>query len=387
MNKLIQSLSNLDTADKLEAVAEIDALYSELSVEDVRDQINAARAKSKFPAVQDVAAIKDELKNIRDDVRGIVQDTLKAMTHSERAEFADDFADMIIDDDDFGIIAEDFFDSYRLEMSPFLDTTRKKIISLLNKIKVNAHAKFTTELAAQVKDFADAMRPLDKFSIALGMEDFAATEKIFYTVRDVAINLNNEKHLINDPLILTRMLEKNFSYLPHLAELIREDVNFLQEAQARRPTQDFIDAKSTLDVILKAINDGVRFEENAAQMNLKFYHEQFKARHEVTLRNVLNRQGYKPDELKTLNAVAAIIYLRMGTALTWTNRAEFALETFQKALPYAEASGDAKLIAFVRKRVDEWSEIIRQIAKNRESSNSGCWIWIVIIVVIFLLTH
>ena len=77
----------------------------------------------------------------------------------------------------------------------------------------------------------------------------------------------------------------------------------------------------------------------------------------------------------------------MGTALTWTNRAEFALETFQKALPYAEASGDAKLIAFVRKCVDEWSEIIRQIAKNRESSNSGCWIWIVIIVVIFLLTR
>ena len=211
---------------------------------------------------------------------------------------------------------------------------------MLNKIKINAHAKFTTELAAQVKAFADAIRPLDKFSIALGTEDFSATEKIFYAVRDVAINLHNEKHLINDPLILTRMLEKNFSYLPHLAELIREDVNFLQEAQARRPTQDFIDAKSTLDVILKAINDGVRFEENAAQMNLKFYHEQFKAEHVFTLIRVINHSACKPDELKTLNAVAAMIYLRMGTALTWTNRAEFVFELFQKALPYAEASGD-----------------------------------------------
>ena len=209
---------------------------------------------------------------------------------------------------------------------------------MLNKIKINAHAKFTTELAAQVKAFADAIRPLDKFSIALGTEDFDATEKIFYAVRDVAINLHNEKHLINDPLILTRMLEKNFSYLPHLAELIREDVNFLQEA--RRPTQDFIDAKSTLDAILKAINDGVRFEENAAQMNLKFYHEQFKSEHVFTLIRVINHSACKPDELKTLNAVAAMIYLRMGTALTWTNRAEFVFELFQKALPYAEASGD-----------------------------------------------
>ena len=127
LNRLIHSLSDLDAADKLEAVVEIDALYSELSVEDVRDQINAARAKSKFPAVQDVAAIRDELKNIRDDVRGIVQNTLKTMAPVKCAEFANDFADMLIDDDeDFGIIAEDFFDSYRLEMSPFLDDTRTK---------------------------------------------------------------------------------------------------------------------------------------------------------------------------------------------------------------------------------------------------------------------
>lgn len=82
--------------------------------------------KSNFPAVQDIAAIKDELKNIRDDVRGIVQDTLKAMTLSERAEFADDFADML-DDEDFGIIAEDFFDSYRLEITSFLDIRARKL--------------------------------------------------------------------------------------------------------------------------------------------------------------------------------------------------------------------------------------------------------------------
>ncbi len=63
---------------------DIENLFA-LAADEIRDQINAARAKSKFPAVQDVAAIKDELKNIRDDVRGIVQDTLKAMTHAKRA--------------------------------------------------------------------------------------------------------------------------------------------------------------------------------------------------------------------------------------------------------------------------------------------------------------
>lgn len=36
---------------KVEAVVKIDSLYSKLDAEKIREQINAARAKAKFPAV------------------------------------------------------------------------------------------------------------------------------------------------------------------------------------------------------------------------------------------------------------------------------------------------------------------------------------------------
>ena len=41
-------------------IAYMDGLYAELNAEEIREQINAARAKSKFPAVKDTVAIKSE---------------------------------------------------------------------------------------------------------------------------------------------------------------------------------------------------------------------------------------------------------------------------------------------------------------------------------------
>lgn len=48
-------------------------------------------------------------------------------------------------------------------------------------------------------------------------------------IRDVAIKLFNEKKLIDELLIISRMLEKNFSYLPSLAEIIRKDIKLLEQ--------------------------------------------------------------------------------------------------------------------------------------------------------------
>ena len=368
----------------------VDRKFSALNVKKICWLINTARKQSKFPEVQDTAAIRDELKNLRDEIRGMIQDTLKTMSHVERIKLANTLAN----GENFGVIVEDFFDSYRLQMTPFLDDTRKQIISLLNKIKINAHAQFTTELAAQVKAFADAMRPLDKFSEALGTNDFTATEKIFYTVRDAAIKLFNEKDLINDPLILTRTLEQNFSYLPHLAALIRKDIQFLEDAKARRPTQAFLDAKAALDTIQKAIDKHLHFEKGFESLNEAFYLYQFKPIYEKNLRKFI-LQGtlagrlYKLDERKYLNSMAATIYLKVGNAMTWARRADLAFENFQKALPYAEASGDKELIALARKRVNEWKDIAQKVAarSNNDENYFALLFWIVIFGILYLLAR
>ena len=92
------------------------------------------------------------------------------------------------------------------------------------------------------------------------------------------------------------------------------------------------------------------------------------------------RGNMKVDEWRTLNLAAAVIYAQMGNAMTWAVRADFALECYEKAMPYAHASGDAKIISLARKRVDEFREL-----NNRNSSN---WLWWTIgaIVVVYLLS-
>ncbi len=275
---------------KVEAVVKIDSLYSALDAEKIREQINAARAKAKFPAVQDTGAIKSELKNFRYEIREKIQARLKKMTQGERANFADALADYWFSKkraSGFGVVAEDFFECYRLEMKPFLDETRGKIFELCEfKFAFKAEfSQFLYEMEPNLKFFVDAMRPLEKFSAALGTNNFDATEEIFYSVRAVAI-----KH------------------------------------------------------------------------------------------------SRKPKEWTALNAKAAVIYLHMGTAMTWVNfHPKTALELFRKALPYAQNSGDAKLISLARQRVDEWQKIDRQLYAN--SSSSGCFSVIAGAAIIFLLTR
>ena len=369
----------LDVANFSEDILRVDKKFSALNAETLREQINAARAKSKFPAVNDTKAIADELKNLRDEIRSKIQSKLQNANHKMRVSFANFLVDKL-SAGNFGVVVEDFFDSYRLEMTALFDATNKNIADLLKRIKADADKNSLDDLAFHVTEFVRARKPLDRFSMLLGTNKFDASEEIFYSVRATAIDLYNEKDLVDYPLKITRLLAEKFSYLPKLADVIRKDAAFLEKAQANLPSRAFLDAKAALEAIKRSIERGVRFDKYAEQQNLKFYHTQFKAQHESILREFMNRQGYKPDELKLLNLMAASIYLQVGAAMTWTPYPDLAFELFRKALPYAEASGDAELIALARKRVDEFRELA-----NRNSSN---WLWWTIgaIVVLYLLS-
>lgn len=364
-------------------IATIDKNFSAQRSEELRKKINKARTESKFPAVQDTAEIRAELKNIRYEIRRMIRDEVRATNHRARVNFANRFAEEVLADGSFGVVAEDFFECYRLEMNSFFENTTNRIIALLGKIKINAHEKFLSELDYLLKDFCYARKPLDGMSLTTGMNDFDDSAAICRVVRNTAIDLFNKKKVIDEPLRITRMLEKNFSHLPTLAELIREDIKFLEKTKANRPTQTFQDAMIEFESIMKSTEQGLHLEKGFEQVNLKFYETIFKPRHEVTINRLMIRRDTKLAEWRLLNIAASMIYLRMGSALTWTRRADLALEMFQMALIYAEDSNDAELIARAKKDVADWSEINRQIAANARRSSSGCFS-VVAAVVVFL---
>lgn len=100
----------------------------------------------------------------------------------------------------------------------------------------------------------------------------------------------------------------------------------------------------------------------------------------------------KVDEWRTLNLAAAVIYAQMGAAMTWAVRADFALECYEKALPYAQASGDAKIISRVKQDVNEFrqlnaqlAEVKRQIVANSSRRSSGCFSMVAVVVIVVAL--
>ena len=331
----------------------VDKNFSAQKPESLRTKINGARAESKFPQVKDTAAIRDELKNIRYELRVRIQSELRGMNHEARAEVANRLFVAVEAAGTFGVVVEDFFDACRAEMNPFFNERTNHVTALLSKIKINAHPKFLDELAAELEAFADARRPFDKFSIALGTNDFDAGEEIFYAVRSTANDLYNKKHLIDEPLKIIRLLEENFSYLPPLAEVIRKDIEFLQEAKAQQPTKNFTEAIAVVESVRKAMTRGLHFAKGYEVENLNFYERFFKARHEVALHSLMIRRRYKPDEWRLLNLALAMIYSQMAAAMTWTRRADLALELYRTSLIYAETSGDKDMIATIRNDIAE----------------------------------
>ena len=127
---------NLDIENISEDILRVDKKFSALNAETLREQINAARAKSKFPAVNDTKAIADELKNIRDEIRHRIQDSIHCMKYPR--DFANRFIYKVQSSGSFGVVVEDFFDSYKLEMSFLFDSTGKHIADLLKRIKADA---------------------------------------------------------------------------------------------------------------------------------------------------------------------------------------------------------------------------------------------------------
>ena len=336
----------------------VDENFAAQKPDSLLTKINKARAKSKFTQIRDADAIRNELKNIRNEIRARIQAELRDMDNDARADFANRLFAEISAKGTFGAVVEDFFDAYRTEMIPFFDEQASQVAALLPKIKINAHPKFLDELATELRSFVKARRPLDKFSIALGTNDFDDSREIFRAVRSTAIDLFNEKNLIDEPLRITRLLEENFSYLPELAAVIRKDVKFLQEAKAQQPSKNFTEALAVVESVQKAMERGLHFADGYEDANLNFYERFFKARHEGALQGLMIRRRYKPDEWQPLNLALTLIYAKMATAMTWTRRADLALELYRTALIYAEASGDKNTIAKIRDDIAELETVI-----------------------------
>ena len=231
-----------NVGDILGELEVIDEKFSALNAQELFDKINETREKAKFPAAQDFDAVETELENIRAEIRGRIQAAVESLPQENYTRFANELADRILSKKKFGVVVEDFFELYSLNMRPLIVDKYEKLRERLEHIKIESkkisrsikdyyNGNGFKELETELKGFCVVVTPLNKFALAKDADDFPDTEAALNLFVNFAIDMYNENTAgfpeANSILI---MFEKYFSGLPKINETIKSNIENLQKS-------------------------------------------------------------------------------------------------------------------------------------------------------------
>ena len=214
----------------------VDEKFSALNAAALLDKINAARIKSGFPAVQDVYAIEQELANVRVAVRMKIQIALENLPQDSCVQFANELADKILSKKNPGVVVEDFFELYNMNMRPLIVDKYEKVRERLEVIKTSTSIKdaFTgknfKDLEAELKNFCEVVTPLNKFALAKDANDFPETEALMNLFFVTSVELHNNDERTQEALQILILFEKYFSYIPKIKAEMTNTIAKLQKA-------------------------------------------------------------------------------------------------------------------------------------------------------------
>lgn len=263
----------------------------------------------------------------------------------------------------------------RLHVQQVIDSC-DKILSLVKSLNKNQSQNNIQRLENELRTFSNATKN-DK--------DYAElVEKIFYDVRSLAIDLYNEKNLLEDSLQIFKMLANYFSHVKELRNVADEDIKKLNEIQHDR---DFFEMMDELKKIDDSVRSRFRLERGFESFNLRVYDE-FKSQYESSVASMANKLLYKNFdvyEMESGHSYLAVIYNQVGLGLVYANRFDLALKYFEKALTFAQMSNNLKILSTVEKNVNDCRKYLYQSSYSAQSNSSGCMVFIVVILTAILL--
>ena len=360
------------------SVYDMALFYDKLDAKEIQDTLNEARAEAGFPPISDTKDITAEIEKIRSEIRTSIQAAFKKLSHRQITTLADELADYIIDG---SVILEDFFNKiYSPYVANLLDKHFKKFLDAAISLENNPTDSTFQILEKYLQDVCQVLKPIDKVKVISDTDLKNLSEKIFYRLRGIAIDWHNDKHLIDEPLKLLKILSANYLHVvEELKKIADKDIKILEDEKTARPSEIFVESEKILRNILDTVHNETYAKQGFDNENRKFYRE-FTQFYAARIFQCLNRSGYKPEELEILHLCASIIYNEMGIVLTYTPQIDLATKFFETAFEYAKKSNDIKYL----KTVEENLNVCRQALSRRQNSG-GCMIFILAVVTATLL--
>ena len=233
----LSRLQNLKPAKIAEWILDISRLFDQLIVTELYSTINEDRIVSGFSEVTDYSWVESELNNQQQYCKGVIISALDNLPKKERLAA---IIYVVVSATDGGkelapILIHDIVDAYELESQDALEKGESEIKEKIEQVKTFAASggsdkilsKMIGELLGLVQEWDDIAQPIQISKKSLGL-DHGASQRLAYTVRGLAIHLFNEQGKLEAAQQITTVLQKLFSEVPDVAELIATDANTLE---------------------------------------------------------------------------------------------------------------------------------------------------------------
>ncbi|MGO5131227.1 hypothetical protein [Mitsuokella jalaludinii] len=374
MNALIYNLTCEKDDQIIIVLADIDRLYQKISLEDVRMWINVTRQKARITPIQNIEILRTDWNEVRNDVRSAVHSVVKGMRRERYTRFANELAKKIFGRKDFGVILEDFFSAYQLDMNAFIMEKKEKIYQVLQRVADSPDENSIKALEMEIQPFSSVIRPVAMMQEAKGIDDSAGAFEIYRKVYDLSVDFykaDKDKYA----LLLLQLLNRAFSYVIWIKRQLEHDIPIVQESvNANQRTVVFEEANKAIKEILDEEDKKLYFKNGHNGQIMSFYRNEFSNCYRKVIEEFIKRNGYQPEEYRIICYGAGLIYRQMANSLTWADRYDLAFELLQYAYKYARNSEDQELIKKIQDEKnnvhDSW-EAQKQSKKKKETVSAA----------------
>lgn len=380
-----------------EAIYRIDRLYAKLNPDMILEWIEETRKSAHYPAIQNRESIANEMHSLQDSICSSIHDIVKSLPRERYTDIANKIADYLVKS--HGVIVEEFISSYELDVNAYLHQTEELITSIRENIKNNPKMVTVDALEQQVTPWVQACRPMVLLSKSRGLF-FPPVGSMFREIRNLAIDIHNEKSLSEISLRIIQIIKDKFSFMLEgdieTKKTLDEDIKFLQETvKSGKANQGFIDAKNAFVDMRETMKEKLFFELGHEAQIMSFYRNYFRRNYVPTIRHFLQRDDIPLEGKKTLYAYAAVIFCDMGKSLTWANEFGLAHQVGVEALQYAKQGNIPDIIEEANKLVNETKGAERTTSTsstttstttstpsgNTNSDNGGCFIYLICVLI------
>jgi gas vesicle protein len=301
-------------------------------------QINEDRQVAGFSEVQSTEALDEPFETQKKYYKEVVKNSLDRMNSDKLLDVVGLIAKESTENGTkhAPILIDEIIDSYRLEVSGFLEAESSNITKVVGAIKDCAEhnpEKFTEyfqQLEKLVSSWSLVALPIQLSMKSRGMEHDLSYSTGF-TIRGAGLKLFNDHDMLTETKAITGLLKKHFQHFPELAERAEDDSEALTDIERTRSFAELLKPfKDRLSKDLQAIEEA---PERAEQIANRLYAD-------IPQMSAAARAAAVPEDLiqsEEDNAAQVLV----SCAVAYGNQSEnwsLCVEIIEKAMKYATSS-------------------------------------------------